>query len=305
MYSLERIFYSVSALLGLMAIVLFGMFFDIGDMVLAAFRAPGAFNEFNFQKNIRQARRFGIPDEVLPDGTRRPIGWTADDPHGLNKLSGPERLFARPQFSLEGGLKRARMALAEQGFTHEGFVEMEAFYRVDRGHGGELVGVERLMARGNNMEALGRIEVLLGGLDPRNRRALDEVLLMKIRLMAELEAPPEELYDVIMQRLELLREIGELEVSGYKDIPRYAAHHAQVTARQKLIEEQVQRLRQRRSEAYAAIQSGLAFGQFPPAMARMIKAAIERRAQVAGVPTERARSYIDWVDTRTKAPGGG
>jgi hypothetical protein len=304
-YSLERIFYSVSALLGLIAILLFGIFFDVGDMVLAAFRAPGNFNEFNFQRSIRQARKFGIPDEVLPDGTRKPIGWSAEDPHGLRQLGERERMFARPQFSLDDGLKRTRMALAQQGFTHEGFVEMEAFYRIDRGHGGELVGVERLMARGNNMEALGRIESLLASIDPRNRRAIDEILLMKIRLMVELEAPPEDLFDAILQRIELLRQIGELEVAGYKDIPRYESHHAMVAARQQAIEEQLQRLRERRSEAYAAIQTGLAFGQFPPAMARMMKAVIERRAKAEGLPGEQVRRYIDWVDTRTKAPSPG
>jgi hypothetical protein len=80
---------------------------------------------------------------------------------------------------------------------------MEAYYRVDRAYNAGIVGVERLMVRGNKMEALDRLEILLREVNEKNRRAMAELLMIKLRLIVALRAPPEDVYDLFMQRLQL------------------------------------------------------------------------------------------------------
>jgi hypothetical protein len=294
-------FYGMAAVTALAAFLMFSLFFDVGDMILAAFKGPGAFAEWNMSKKIREARHFGIPNEILPDGSQRPIGWSSSG-EALSQLRGRARLFARPGFNIKKRLARSRMALAQQGFTDEDFLEMEAYYRVDRAYNAGIVGVERLMVRGNKMEALDRLEILLREVNEKNRRAMAELLMIKLRLIVALRAPPEDVYDLFMQRLQLLKEISTIEANGYRGIPKFRHDRQRVLLQIKSLEAQMERLRTHRSEVYAAFSSGLAFGQFPPEMARVMKAAVKRQAKASGASPERTRRAIDWIETRVHQP---
>lgn len=301
MYSLERTFYGVAAFTACLAFLLFSMFFDVGDMIAAAFRGPGAFAEWNMAKKIREARRFGIPAEILPDQSTRPIGWS-NSSGDLSKLQGRARLFAGPRFPMEGRLKTARMSLAQQGFTHEGFLEMEAYYQVDRAYNAGVVGIERLLVRNNHSEALDRLDELLIQVDAKNRRAVAELLLLRLRIVVELRASPSEIYDLFMQRLVALKEIATLEAAGYQGIPRYEKFHQRAVDQIAALEGQIDRLRSNRGKALTAFASGIAFGEFPPELAARMQEGIRRQASVNGASQEQTQRALDWVQTRIHHP---
>lgn len=296
MYSLERLFYTVAAFTAFLAFCFFTLFFDVGAMITAAFRGPGAFAEWNMRKKIREARRFGAPEEIMPDESRGKIGWSSS-----RELQGAAA-YRRPYFSIKGRLKKARLGLAQQGFTDETFLEMEAYYRVDRAYNAGVVGIERLMVRGNHAEALDRLEVLLSQVNNKNRRAVSELLLIKLQLYKELRTPPEEIYDLYMQRLELLLEIARIEVRGYKGVPRFQRRLQRSEVLVQGLEEQIARFRQHREKALTLFNTGLAFGEFPPALAAKLQEGVRKVASEKGASPQQTQRALHWIQTRVHHP---
>lgn len=297
MDSLERLFYSVAAMAAGLAVMLFGLYFDIGAMMLAAFQGPGAFREWAYQKNLRNAELQGLPGEIKPDESNRPgyfvVGDEKIDGLPFGAYNGP------PRFSLDHKLKRERMYLVQKGFTDKDFLEMEALFRADKAHLRGMFSVDQMVIRGDALSAYEELEAVISRTNPRNLRAMGELLGLRGQLMAQLNAPADDLYDHVMQELALKLRVVELEIQGYTGVPQYAQHLAMARFRKAQIEQMMASFRTNRSKALAVFGSG-AFGSdyMDPETARLVKASVARAQQHTGLPAEEAAGIVKLVETR-------
>lgn len=298
MYSLERLFYTVAAFTALFTICIFGLFFNIGDMVAAAFGRPGAFAEWNRRAQLRMALKHSVPDEIRPDESSRPLGSIVYEHTVRASGFAVAALHAPPRQSLTGRVKKEAARLARQGFTDEEFIHMNALFTIDRTHHGRWVGIDRLISRGDKIAALNELEVLIEGVDRDNRRAIAQLLDSRLRLILDLEAPPDQVYDSLVQINELRLEIARIEVRGYQNVPRFKRELERATKQAEALAAELANLRANRAQAFRFLATGIPYGKMSPSLRRILKASIARRAEaMPQVPEEQKQHYLDLVDT--------
>ncbi len=305
MDSLERLFYSVSAFAAGLALLLFGLYFNLGDMVLAAVRGPASFREGIFRRNVRQAELFGVPKEVKPH--EGPTVKFDKIGSGLpfKAYNGPPDLFQLDQM-----LEKERKYLLGKGFADPEFIEMESLYRADRAYLRGMYGVDQLVLRGDDMTALEELEALIQRTNPKNLRALLQLYELRGRLLGRLNAPPDRLYEHVMQELESRRKLHEIEMKGYHARPRMEHLFAQSEAQKGQVEKLQKHFQDKRSEAIRFFSSGLYGGdRLDPAMAKVVQAAVDRHHQRGNLIDREKDEIMDLVNTRVaafeKARGGG
>ena len=298
MYSLERLFYTVAAFTACVTIFIFGMFFDIGDMVAAAFGRPGAFAEWNRAAQLRMALKHSGPDEILPDETNRPLGQIVYKDNVRTKGFAVAALHAPPRQSLTKRVRKEEARLARQGFTDEQFMRMNALFTIDRTHHGRWVGIDRLIARGDRISALNELEVLIESVNPDNKRAVAQLLQARLNLILGLEAPPDQVYDALIQVNELRLEIARIEAQGYRNVPKYKRELERAESMERLIEKELEGLRGNRAQAYTYLATGIPYGKMSPSLRRMMEASIQRRAKSdPNISPQAKKAALDWVNT--------
>jgi hypothetical protein len=297
LYSLERLFYSVAALTALATIFIFGLFFNIGDMVAAAFGRPGAFAEWNRRAQLRMALKHSVPEEIRPDESQKPLGQIVYE--GKTNTAGfaVAALHAPPRQSLSKRVKKEEARLARQGFTDEAFIRMNALFTIDRSHHGRWVGIDRLISRGNRISALNELEGLIETVDEGNKRAIAQLLQARLKLVLDLEAPPDQIYDSLVQLYEHRLEIARIEVRGYQNVPRFKRELERAAEQVKALEEKISGLKANRAQAFRFLATGIPYGKMSPELRRLMKASIERKAAALPVPEEQKKHYLDLVET--------
>lgn len=304
MYSLERLFYSVAAAASLLAIGVFALFFDIGDMVAAALSPHGALQEWNRSQQIRYALKQAAEGEVMPDESNPALSISRrqgnpTSPYAVGRLHQP------PTQNIASRVRKARARLERQGFTHDGFLQMEALHRVDRTYVAPLVGIDRLVARGNKLEALNELEALIARVDPKNLRALNELEGTRYRLVVALEAPPEQVLQVREEQLRLAIAIAETEVAGYRHVPRFKAELVRAEGQLKLLQRQLDRLRNNRVAALKALRTGVAFGRLDAKQVARLKSEVRARGRKLGASDTEQADVMRVIDTFPPGPYAG
>ena len=254
MDALERLFYAVSATAALFALLIFGMYFNLGDMVLAAVRGPGALQEWATRRNSRAAEAFGLGEEIKPDETKRKTYFVPRELDGslpYQAYNGP------PPISVEKRMKEERMYLVSKGFTDQDFLEMETLFRADRRHLRQVVTVDQLVMRGDALSALDHLEKVIASIDPKNKRALLDLLVTRRKLMTQLEATPDQMFDHLMEEIETRIAIFKLEIRGYRGIPRFQRELAHAEAGLRQSQELRASYQSNRSQVMHVFRSGL------------------------------------------------
>lgn len=298
MYSLERLFYTVAAFTALITIFVFGLFFNIGDMVAAAFGRPGAFAEWNRRAQFRMALKHSVPDEVRPDESSKPLGSMVYEGNPKTTGFAVAALHAPPRQSLTRRVKKEAARLARQGFTDEEFIQMNALFTIDRTHHGRWVGIDRLIARGDKISALNELEVLIESVNSDNKRAVAQLLQSRLKLILDLEAPPDQVFDALVQINELRLQIARIEARGYQNVPKFKRELERAEKYAKNLERELNNLRSNRAQAYKFLATGIPYGKMSPNLQRMMKASIQRRAATdPKTPPGAKQAALDWVDT--------
>lgn len=133
MGQLERLFLGSLVLTGLFILFLFGLYFDIGDMVAGTFKG----NRVGFgqdQKLIATRRRLSQEEQPEPRLARRLQGRSGGSRRGGGSGRINYRKFVRrPQIVPRDALiDREVRRLQRKGFVDEQFIRMRAIYEIDR-----------------------------------------------------------------------------------------------------------------------------------------------------------------------------
>lgn len=301
MDSLERVFFGFSAFAALLALGMFALFFDVGDMVLAAVKGPGALQEWAWQQGVRRAERQGAPGEIMPFGGltdgRLPVQGTR------RRKAGDEGWNQVPQISLEVKVDRQRKLLKDMGFADEEYLQMESFYRADRGHLPALLDIDDLTLRGDAPRALEELDQLIAQLDPRNLRALYDLLTTRGKLLGLLNAPPEKLYEHVVQAIELRLKILAIEIKGYQGIPAYKPMLAQAQTELARLEAHLDEISRKKSDALRFFSTGVfSSGGFDPSFSRLVKAAVARRKEEGKLHQVDVDDIAAVIDAQTAPP---
>lgn len=307
MYSLERLFYTVAAFTACLTIFVFGLFFNIGDMVAAAFGRPGAFAEWNRAAQLRMALKQSVPEEIRPDESNRPLGSIVYQNNVNTSGFAAAALNAPPRQSLSGRVKKEEARLARQGFTDEAFIKMNALFTIDRTHHGRWVGIDRMIVRGDKISALNELETLIESVNQDNKRAIADLLQSRLKLILDLEAPPDQIYDALVQINELRLEIARIEIRGYQNVPRFKQEMDRARSRAENLERELNNLKSNRAQAFRFLATGIPYGKMSPNLRRIMQASIERRAASdPNTPAGAKEHALNWVNTfPTYEPGSG
>lgn len=174
MGDLERLFLGTMMVTGLLILGLFGLYFDLGDMVAGSFGRAGP----TFSQDldlIRERRRASYGQKKKPLTTSGGLGG----PGASRPSSRPdyERLIIRrPQPSRQEMIDREIRRLQRKGYTDEQYMNMRALYQVDRSLIATFDQYDRLVAEGDLEAAIALLQEALEGLDEENRYGRRDVL---------------------------------------------------------------------------------------------------------------------------------
>lgn len=302
MYSLEKLFYACSALFSCLALLLFGLYFDLGDMVLAAFKGPGALATWNTEMLIREAERDAVPDEIRPQ--------TLQDDSFFRRARrgnyGAPALYAPPSQDLEAEIQQQMRGLKKRGLRDPDYLFMESIYRVDRRYSRDLYAVNAQIKEGGYADALDRLEATFQELHPKNLKAKRELLSAKVRLLTLLGAPPEESFAEMLRYYRLELEVAEIEVRGLEGIKGVEAQSQYAKLRLRQLQEKVARLEAERDSALKLFREGMMYGDLgtiSPEYAKILRTALEKKQKEGKVSPEQSSQILSMVETRLSPPG--
>lgn len=166
MGDLERLFLGTMMVTGLLILGLFGLYFDLGDMVAGSFGRAGP----TFSQDldlIRERRRASYAQEKKPLMTSGGLGG----PSASRPSSPPnhERLIIRrPQPSRDELIDREIRRLQRRGYVDEQYLRMRAVYAIDRSLVAAFDAYDRLSAAGDFEGAIEAIQDALEHLEEEN-----------------------------------------------------------------------------------------------------------------------------------------
>ncbi len=271
-------------------------------MILAATKGPGAFSEWNYQKNLRMAIRHSAPDEIMPDESYSSFYASVYESVNEGGSHAVERNYAPPRMSKKHSFLKAANRLKKRGFKSARFIEMETLFQVDRSYYGTLVGIDRMIARGNRLAALEELDQLILSMNPANKRGLVNLYLTKTRLVSEMEAPPELIFEITLKRFQTLAEIARIEIEGYQGIPKFRNELLRSQRNLENLEKEMSRLRANRSLAFRVIRSGITAGKVPESFAQLMRDhAKKQKEKHPDLSDEEVDNYLQMVETLPKA----
>ena len=174
MGDLERLFLGTMMVTGLLILGLFGLYFDLGDMVAGSFGRGGP----TFSQDldlIRERRRASYGQQKKPLMTSGGLGG----PGPSRPSSEPDYgrlIIRRPQPSRGELIDREIRRLQRRGYVDEEYLRMRAVYQVDR----SLVKVfdlyDRMIAEGDFQGAIEALQEALEDLDEDNHYGRRDVM---------------------------------------------------------------------------------------------------------------------------------
>lgn len=168
MGDLEKIFIGTMILTGLLILFLFGLYFDIGDIVAGTFKGhtPSFGQDLD---QIRRARAGSFLDEA--PAPRASLPRTSSAPRESRPIDYRRYIVPRPPVSQAVLFDREVRRLQRKGFIDEEYIRMKALYEVDRSLVAALDGFDRHMDAEDYDGAIAALLEALEHIDPGNHLA--------------------------------------------------------------------------------------------------------------------------------------
>lgn len=249
--SLEKLFVSCLVLFGLFILFLFGLYFDLGEILASSFRQDekAATGVGQTEELIRRMERAAMPKEIQPTKLATPQGG------GQGPSPETERAILRRYCKIApipNGADLAairRRQLIKAGFARDDFIEMEALAE-DRDEFRRVMSdIQRLMFEKRWPDAIRRTQEALAALQPANHLLRKEYQGLLVQLYLE-SRQLDRAMDAAKQLNDTIERVTMIRSASAKESNRAEADQQIATLKEEKarIEEMFQDLQKRQAE---------------------------------------------------------